>query len=144
MQQVYDMWLALAAQNRQAEDAPSYHPNYEEKCIIMPTDYADQLVSEAEVSEMFGCLWVCEESSWLSFGFQSGFHCRLCGKHSNSQRQWQQHISSEKHKDRVFSCEGEDEALTWRYRFPGVHFDICPKYVVFFLSLVSEKAYLIL
>uniref|UniRef100_A0A3P9IDV5 Zinc finger CCCH-type containing 7B n=1 Tax=Oryzias latipes TaxID=8090 RepID=A0A3P9IDV5_ORYLA len=92
MQQVYDMWLALAAQNRQAEDAPSYHPNYEEKCIIMPTDYADQL---------------------------SGFHCRLCGKHSNSQRQWQQHISSEKHKDRVFSCEGEDEALTWRYRFPG-------------------------
>uniref|UniRef100_A0A3P9LYM5 Zinc finger CCCH-type containing 7B n=1 Tax=Oryzias latipes TaxID=8090 RepID=A0A3P9LYM5_ORYLA len=100
MQQVYDMWLALAAQNRQAEDAPSYHPNYEEKCIIMPTDYADQL---------------------------SGFHCRLCGKHSNSQRQWQQHISSEKHKDRVFSCEGEDEALTWRYRFPGVHFDICPK-----------------
>uniref|UniRef100_A0A8C8DJL8 Zinc finger CCCH-type containing 7B n=1 Tax=Oryzias sinensis TaxID=183150 RepID=A0A8C8DJL8_9TELE len=100
MQQVYDMWLALAAQNRQAEDAPSCHPNYEEKCIIMPTDYADQL---------------------------SGFHCRLCGKHSNSQRQWQQHISSEKHKDRVFSCEGEDEALTWRYRFPGVHFDICPK-----------------
>uniref|UniRef100_A0A8C7XAH8 Zinc finger CCCH-type containing 7B n=1 Tax=Oryzias sinensis TaxID=183150 RepID=A0A8C7XAH8_9TELE len=97
MQQVYDMWLALAAQNRQAEDAPSCHPNYEEKCIIMPTDYADQLVSEAEV----------------------GFHCRLCGKHSNSQRQWQQHISSEKHKDRVFSCEGEDEALTWRYRFPG-------------------------
>uniref|UniRef100_A0A8C7X976 Zinc finger CCCH-type containing 7B n=1 Tax=Oryzias sinensis TaxID=183150 RepID=A0A8C7X976_9TELE len=81
----------------QAEDAPSCHPNYEEKCIIMPTDYADQLVSEAEV----------------------GFHCRLCGKHSNSQRQWQQHISSEKHKDRVFSCEGEDEALTWRYRFPG-------------------------
>ncbi|RVE69224.1 hypothetical protein OJAV_G00075410 [Oryzias javanicus] len=100
MQQVYDMWLALAAQSKQAEEAPSYHSNFEERCIIMPTDYADQL---------------------------SGFHCRLCGKHSNSQRQWQQHISSEKHKDRVFSCEGEDEALTWRHRFPGVHFDICPK-----------------
>lgn len=59
--------------------------------------------------------------------FQSGYHCRLCGKHSNSERQWQQHISSEKHKDRVFSCEGEDEALTWSYRFPGTCFELCPK-----------------
>lgn len=47
MQQVYDMWLALAAQSKQAEEAPSDHSNFEERCIIMPTDYADQLVSEA-------------------------------------------------------------------------------------------------
>ncbi|KAM9780466.1 LOW QUALITY PROTEIN: zinc finger CCCH domain-containing protein 7B-like [Neosynchiropus ocellatus] len=57
----------------------------------------------------------------------SGFHCRLCGKYSNSERQWQQHISTEKHKDRVFSCEGEEEALTWSYRFPGKQLDLCPR-----------------
>ncbi|KAM4535426.1 zinc finger CCCH domain-containing protein 7B-like [Fundulus diaphanus] len=100
MQQVYDMWLALAAQNRQTDGAMFSQPHPEEKFIAMPTDYAEPL---------------------------NGFHCRLCGKHSNSERQWQQHISSEKHKDRVFSCEGEDEALTWSYRFPGTRFKICPK-----------------
>lgn len=100
MQQVYDMWLALAAQNRQADGAVCSQPNTEEKFIAMPTDYAEPM---------------------------DGFHCRLCGKHSNSERQWQQHISTEKHKDRVFSCEGEEEALSWSYRFPGRHFKICPK-----------------
>lgn len=100
MQQVYDMWLALAAQNRQADGAVCSQPNAEEKFIAMPTDYAEPM---------------------------DGFHCRLCGKHSNSERQWQQHISTEKHKDRVFSCEGEDEALSWSYRFPGRHFKICPE-----------------
>ncbi|XP_017272166.1 zinc finger CCCH domain-containing protein 7B isoform X1 [Kryptolebias marmoratus] len=100
MQQVYDMWLALAAQSRQADGAGLSQPNAEEKYIMMPTDYAELM---------------------------SGFHCRLCGKHSNSERQWQQHISSEKHKDRVFSCEGEEEALTWNYRFPGTRFKICPE-----------------
>lgn len=39
----------------------------------------------------------------------------------------------------MFSCEGEDEALTWRHRFPGVHLDICPKYNFFFLA--SEKTF---
>ncbi|KAM4716523.1 zinc finger CCCH domain-containing protein 7B-like isoform 1-T2 [Anableps anableps] len=100
MEQVYNMWLALAAQNRQTDGSMCSQPNPEEKFIPMPTDYAEQM---------------------------DGFHCRLCGKHSNSERQWQQHISSEKHKDRVFSCEGEDEALTWSYRFPGTCFKICPK-----------------
>uniref|UniRef100_A0A1A8FRE0 Zinc finger CCCH-type containing 7B n=3 Tax=Nothobranchius korthausae TaxID=1143690 RepID=A0A1A8FRE0_9TELE len=98
MQQVYDMWLALTAQSRPADGATFSQPSSEEKFIAMPTDYAE-----------------------------SGLHCRLCGKNSNSERQWQQHISSEKHKDRVFSCEGEDEALTWSYRFPGTRFEICPK-----------------
>ncbi|XP_069557431.1 zinc finger CCCH domain-containing protein 7B-like [Brachyistius frenatus] len=100
MQQMYDMWLTLSAQNRQADGATLTQSVPEEKYIIMPTDYAEPM---------------------------SGFHCRLCGKHSNSQRQWQQHISSEKHKDRVFSCEGEDEALTWSYRFPGTRFELCHK-----------------
>ncbi|PWA33179.1 hypothetical protein CCH79_00013707 [Gambusia affinis] len=100
MEQVYNMWLALAAQNRQSDGSVCNQSNPEEKFIAMPTDYAEQM---------------------------DGFHCRLCGKHSNSERQWQQHISTEKHKDRVFSCEGEDEALTWSYRFPGACFKICPK-----------------
>ncbi|XP_044038473.1 zinc finger CCCH domain-containing protein 7B-like isoform X2 [Siniperca chuatsi] len=100
MQQIYDMWLTLTAHNRQSDGAMLTQPVPEEKYIVMPTDYAEPM---------------------------NGFHCRLCGKHSNSMRQWQQHISSEKHKDRVFSCEGEDEALTWSYRFPGACFELCPK-----------------
>uniref|UniRef100_A0A3Q4G8S2 Zinc finger CCCH-type containing 7B n=1 Tax=Neolamprologus brichardi TaxID=32507 RepID=A0A3Q4G8S2_NEOBR len=97
MQQMYDMWLELRGYNRQADGSTVNQPSPEEKYITMPTDYAEPM---------------------------SGFHCRLCGKHSNSERQWQQHISTEKHKDRVFSCEGEDEALTWSYRFPGTLFHL--------------------
>uniref|UniRef100_A0A8C7TAZ8 Zinc finger CCCH-type containing 7B n=1 Tax=Oncorhynchus mykiss TaxID=8022 RepID=A0A8C7TAZ8_ONCMY len=95
MQQMYDMWLTN--QNRPADDT-LITQHTEEKQIVMPTDYAEPM---------------------------SGFHCRLCGRHSNSERQWQQHISSEKHKDRVFSCEGEDESLTWTYRFPGLRLSGC-------------------
>ncbi|XP_041812096.1 zinc finger CCCH domain-containing protein 7B-like [Chelmon rostratus] len=100
MQQVYNMWLVLNNQSRQTDGSVLTQPVPEEKCIVMPTDCAEPM---------------------------SGLHCRLCGKHSNGERQWQQHISSEKHKDRVFSCEGEDEALTWSYRFPGTCFELCPK-----------------
>ncbi|XP_058509362.1 zinc finger CCCH domain-containing protein 7B-like isoform X2 [Solea solea] len=100
IQQVYDMWLTTSTQNRHADEATLTQPIPEEKYIVMPTDYAELM---------------------------SGFHCRLCGRHSNSERQWQQHISTEKHKARVFSCEGEDEALTWSYRFPGKYFELCPK-----------------
>ncbi|KAJ8387584.1 hypothetical protein AAFF_G00152800 [Aldrovandia affinis] len=99
MQQMYDMWLTLTNQNRRP-DGTLLSPSTEEKQIAMPTDYAEPM---------------------------SGFHCRLCGKHSNSERQWQQHVSSEKHKDRVFSCEGEEEGLAWRYRFPGHRFTLCPR-----------------
>ncbi|XP_031726766.1 zinc finger CCCH domain-containing protein 7B-like isoform X4 [Anarrhichthys ocellatus] len=101
MQQIYDMWLSLTAHNRQADGAMLTQPVPEEKYIVMPTDYAELM---------------------------NGFHCHLCGRHSNSERQWQQHISTERHKDRVFSCEGEDEALTWSYRFPGPCFELCPKF----------------
>ncbi|XP_033998686.1 zinc finger CCCH domain-containing protein 7B-like [Trematomus bernacchii] len=100
MQQMYDMWLSLTANNHQANGAALTQSTSEEKYIVMPTDYAEPM---------------------------TGLYCRLCGRHSNGERQWQQHISSEKHKDRVFSCEGEEEALTWNYRFPGLCFDLCPK-----------------
>nr|XP_006636940.2 PREDICTED: zinc finger CCCH domain-containing protein 7B [Lepisosteus oculatus] len=99
MQQMYDMWLSLTNQNRRP-DGTLITPPPEEKQITMPTDYAEPM---------------------------NGFHCRLCGKHSNSERQWQQHISSEKHKDRVFSCEGEEEGLDWTYRFPGCCFSLCSR-----------------
>ncbi|XP_074552268.1 zinc finger CCCH domain-containing protein 7B-like isoform X2 [Halichoeres trimaculatus] len=100
MQQIYDMWLSLTAQNLQTDEAVLSQSTPEEKNIVMPTDYAEP---------------------------EDGFHCRLCGKHCNSERQWQQHVSTEKHKDRVFSCEGEEEALTWSYRFPGTRFELCSK-----------------
>lgn len=46
MQQVYDMWLALAAQNRQTDGAVCSQPNPEEKFIAMPTDYAEPMVGQ--------------------------------------------------------------------------------------------------
>ncbi|XP_039543477.1 zinc finger CCCH-type containing 7Ba isoform X2 [Pimephales promelas] len=98
VQQVFDVWLSN--QNR-ASDCASPPQPIEEKQITMPTDFAELMDS---------------------------FYCPLCGKHSNSDRQWQQHISSEKHKLRVFSGEGEDESLTWSYRFPGPCFSICPRF----------------
>ncbi|XP_039621424.1 zinc finger CCCH domain-containing protein 7B-like isoform X2 [Polypterus senegalus] len=98
MQQMYDLWLKLTNQNRQA-DGTLLTTEPEEKQIVMPTDYAETM---------------------------SGFHCRLCGKNSNSERQWQQHISSEKHKEKVFSSDGE-ENVTWKFRFPGKKFEICDK-----------------
>ncbi|KAK2833770.1 hypothetical protein Q5P01_017659 [Channa striata] len=100
MQQIYSMWLTLSTQTRQTDGSTVTQPTPEDKYIVMPTDYAEPM---------------------------SGFYCRLCGKHSNSERQWQQHISTEKHKDRLFSCEEEDKALMWSCRFPGRCFEICPK-----------------
>ncbi|KAM3864413.1 zinc finger CCCH domain-containing protein 7B-like [Diretmus argenteus] len=104
MQQMYDMWLSHRTRQSDgatlAQTGPTQPVPLGEKAIVMPTDYADPV---------------------------NGFYCPLCGKHSNSERQWQKHISTEKHKDRVFSCEGEDEVLTWNYRFPSPRFEICPK-----------------
>nr|XP_057904820.1 zinc finger CCCH domain-containing protein 7A-like isoform X2 [Doryrhamphus excisus] len=101
MQQMYDMWLALSTHSRQGDGAVLSQSAPEEKYIVMPMDNAEQM---------------------------SGFYCRLCGKHSNGERQWQQHISTLKHRERVFSCEGEDVALTWKYRFPGSCFRLCSKW----------------
>uniref|UniRef100_A0A8C5QQF1 Zinc finger CCCH-type containing 7B n=1 Tax=Leptobrachium leishanense TaxID=445787 RepID=A0A8C5QQF1_9ANUR len=70
-----------------------------EKQILMPTDYADLM---------------------------AGFHCYLCGKNSNSEKQWQKHIQSEKHKERVFTVEKEES--TWKFRFPAGEFKLCERY----------------
>lgn len=70
-----------------------------EKQILMPTDYADLM---------------------------AGFHCYLCGKNSNSEKQWRKHIQSEKHKDRVFTLESEDSP--WKYRFPAGEFKLCERF----------------
>ncbi|XP_056608333.1 zinc finger CCCH-type containing 7Ba isoform X1 [Triplophysa dalaica] len=82
------------------QNRPSQSQPVEEKQITMPTDLAEL----------------------------DSFHCSLCGKHSNSERQWMQHITSEKHKHRVFSGEGEDESLAWTYRFPGRSFSLCHRF----------------
>uniref|UniRef100_A0A673J5K9 Zinc finger CCCH domain-containing protein 7B-like n=1 Tax=Sinocyclocheilus rhinocerous TaxID=307959 RepID=A0A673J5K9_9TELE len=100
IQQVFDVWLSTSNQNR-ASDSTSPSQPMEEKQITMPTDFAEAMLNS--------------------------FYCSLCGKHSNSDRQWQQHIFTEKHKQRVFSGEGEDESLAWSYRFPGPCFSICPR-----------------
>lgn len=60
---------------------------------------------------------------------QVDFHCWMCGKNCNSEKQWQGHISSEKHKEKVFHTE--DDQNCWQYRFPTGYFSICDRYVVF-------------
>ncbi|KAG8432927.1 hypothetical protein GDO86_017262 [Hymenochirus boettgeri] len=70
------------------------------KQIHLPTDYAETTVD---------------------------FHCWLCGKNCNSERQWKMHISSDKHKEKVFNCE-EDQHI-WQHRFPTGKFIICERYV---------------
>lgn len=70
------------------------------KQIHLPTDYAETTVD---------------------------FHCWLCGKNCNSERQWQMHISSEKHKERVF--HSEDDQHIWQYRFPTGTFSACKRFL---------------
>nr|XP_023415746.1 zinc finger CCCH domain-containing protein 7B [Loxodonta africana] len=56
---------------------------------------------------------------------QMGYHCWLCGKNSNSKKQWQQHIQSEKHKEKVFTSDSD--ASAWAYRFPMGEFRLCDR-----------------
>ncbi|XP_077412906.1 zinc finger CCCH domain-containing protein 7B-like isoform X2 [Vanacampus margaritifer] len=95
MQQMYNMWLDLSAQIRQADEAMLT----QEKDIVMPTDNTAM----------------------------GDFYCPPCGKQCNGGRQWQRHISTNKHKECLFNCEGEDEALRWTHRFPGASFKLCRK-----------------
>jgi len=44
MQQIYDMWLSLTAHDRQEDGAMLTQPVPGERCIIMPTDYAEPMV----------------------------------------------------------------------------------------------------
>ncbi|CAH2306925.1 zinc finger CCCH domain-containing 7A [Pelobates cultripes] len=70
------------------------------KQIVLPTDYAETTVD---------------------------FHCWLCGKNCNSERQWKMHISSERHKEKVF--HSEDDQSIWQHRFPTGCFSICEKFL---------------
>nr|XP_014347479.1 PREDICTED: zinc finger CCCH domain-containing protein 7B [Latimeria chalumnae] len=94
MQQTYEMWLKYS--QARAGEGTLLTSRDSDRQILMPTDYADLLM---------------------------GFHCWLCGKNSNSEKQWQQHIQSEKHKERVFSTE--DDPTCWLHRFPMGEFQLC-------------------
>lgn len=65
---------------------------------------------------------------------QAGNHCWLCGKNCNSEKQWQQHITSEKHKERVFNSE--DDQNCWQYRFPTGTFKVCERWAFWLVELV--------
>ncbi|XP_006917446.2 zinc finger CCCH domain-containing protein 7B isoform X2 [Pteropus alecto] len=97
MQQTYDMWLKKHNPGKPGEGTP-ISSREGEKQIQMPTDYADIMM---------------------------GYHCWLCGKNSNSKKQWQQHIQSEKHKEKVFTSDSD--ASGWAYRFPMGEFRLCDR-----------------
>ncbi|XP_048210714.1 zinc finger CCCH domain-containing protein 7B isoform X2 [Perognathus longimembris pacificus] len=97
MQQTYDMWLKKHNPGKPGEGTP-ISSREAEKQIQMPTDYADIMM---------------------------GYHCWLCGKNSNSKKQWQQHIQSEKHKEKVFTSDSD--ASGWAYRFPMGEFRLCDR-----------------
>uniref|UniRef100_A0A8B9QYI6 Zinc finger CCCH-type containing 7B n=1 Tax=Anas platyrhynchos TaxID=8839 RepID=A0A8B9QYI6_ANAPL len=98
MQQTYDMWLKKHNPGKPGEGTP-LTSREGEKQIQMPTDYADIMM---------------------------GYHCWLCGKNSNSKKQWQQHIQSEKHKEKVFTSDSDSSC--WSYRFPMGEFQLCERY----------------
>ncbi|XP_070309515.1 zinc finger CCCH domain-containing protein 7B isoform X2 [Odocoileus virginianus] len=97
MQQTYDMWLKKHNPGKPGEGTP-VGSREGEKQIQMPTDYADIMM---------------------------GYHCWLCGKNSNSKKQWQQHIQSEKHKEKVFTSDSDTSG--WAYRFPMGEFRLCDR-----------------
>ncbi|KAJ7330041.1 hypothetical protein JRQ81_016215 [Phrynocephalus forsythii] len=97
MQQTYDMWLKKHNPGKPGEGTP-LTSREGEKQIQMPTDYADMM----------------------------GYHCWLCGKNSNSKKQWQQHIQSEKHKEKVFTSDNDSSC--WSYRFPMGEFHLCERF----------------
>ncbi|XP_054615349.1 zinc finger CCCH domain-containing protein 7A [Dunckerocampus dactyliophorus] len=100
MDQLYEQWL-LSQKPGWGEESASNSVKENGKQIHMPTDYVEEL---------------------------DGNHCWLCGKNCNSEKQWQQHITSEKHKDRVFNSE--DDQNRWQYRFPTGTFKVCESFLV--------------
>ncbi|XP_049992188.1 zinc finger CCCH domain-containing protein 7A isoform X1 [Alexandromys fortis] len=99
IEQFYELWLKN--QKSEKSDDVASHCNKENgKQIHMPTDYAEISVD---------------------------FHCWMCGKNCNSEKQWQGHISSEKHKEKVFHTE--DDQYCWQHRFPTGNFSICERYM---------------
>ncbi|XP_036390597.1 zinc finger CCCH domain-containing protein 7A-like isoform X1 [Megalops cyprinoides] len=100
MEKLYELWLQ-SQRSDWSEEASNSAMREDGKQIHMPTDYAEE--------------------------GQSGKHCWLCGKNCNSDKQWQQHISSEKHKDKVFNSE--DDQNCWQYRFPTGIFKVCERFL---------------
>uniref|UniRef100_A0A8C1DQ34 Zinc finger CCCH-type containing 7A n=1 Tax=Cyprinus carpio carpio TaxID=630221 RepID=A0A8C1DQ34_CYPCA len=98
MEQLYEMWLQSQKPGWSEESSSATRDNG--KQIHMPTDYAEEV---------------------------AGNHCWLCGKNCNSDKQWQQHITSEKHKERVFNSE--DDQNCWQYRFPTGTFRVCERFL---------------
>uniref|UniRef100_A0A4W6C5H7 Zinc finger CCCH-type containing 7A n=1 Tax=Lates calcarifer TaxID=8187 RepID=A0A4W6C5H7_LATCA len=99
MDQLYEQWLQ-SQKPGWGEETSSNSIRENGKQIHMPTDYAEEV---------------------------AGNHCWLCGKNCNSEKQWQQHITSEKHKDRVFNSE--DDQNCWQYRFPTGTFKVCERFL---------------
>ncbi|ELW67646.1 Zinc finger CCCH domain-containing protein 7A [Tupaia chinensis] len=99
MEQFYELWLK-SQKNEKSDDIASQSNKENGKQIHMPTDYAEVTVD---------------------------FHCWMCGKNCNSEKQWQGHISSEKHKEKVFHTE--DDQYCWQHRFPTGNFSICDRYM---------------
>ncbi|XP_042554182.1 zinc finger CCCH domain-containing protein 7A [Dipodomys spectabilis] len=99
MEQFYELWLK-SQKNDKSDDVASQSNKENGKQIHMPTDYAEVTVD---------------------------FHCWMCGKNCNSEKQWQGHISSEKHKEKVFHTE--DDQYCWQHRFPTGYFSICERYM---------------
>ncbi|XP_068193015.1 zinc finger CCCH domain-containing protein 7A isoform X2 [Antennarius striatus] len=99
LDQLYEQWLQ-SQKPGWGEEASSNSVKENGKQIHMPTDYAEEV---------------------------TGNHCWLCGKNCNSEKQWQQHITSEKHKDRVFNSE--DDQNCWQYRFPTGTFKVCERFL---------------
>uniref|UniRef100_A0A8C7VKQ9 Zinc finger CCCH-type containing 7A n=1 Tax=Oncorhynchus mykiss TaxID=8022 RepID=A0A8C7VKQ9_ONCMY len=99
MEQLYEHWLQ-SQKPGWSEDASNSSIKENGKQIHMPTDYAEEM---------------------------TGNHCWLCGKNCNSDRQWQQHITSEKHREKVFNSE--DDQNCWQYRFPTGTFRVCERYL---------------
>ncbi|KAA0705449.1 Zinc finger CCCH domain-containing protein 7A [Triplophysa tibetana] len=99
MEQLYEMWLQS---QRPGWSEETFNSSLREngRQIHMPTDYAEEV---------------------------AGNHCWLCGKNCNSDKQWQQHITSEKHKARVFNSE--DDQSCWQYRFPTGTFKVCERFL---------------
>uniref|UniRef100_A0A4W4DQ71 C3H1-type domain-containing protein n=1 Tax=Electrophorus electricus TaxID=8005 RepID=A0A4W4DQ71_ELEEL len=98
MEQLYELWLQ-SQKPGWSEENSSTAGKENGKQIHMPTDYAEEV---------------------------AGNHCWLCGKNCNSEKQWQQHITSEKHKERVFNSE--DDQNCWQYRFPTGTFKVCERF----------------
>ncbi|CAM9406118.1 unnamed protein product [Lampetra planeri] len=99
-EKLYEIWMETHGPKAAAKDTTGGTlSGISGQCsehISLPTDYAD---------------------------ITTGFHCWLCGKNCNGGKQWQQHITSERHRDRVFL---DDDGQNWQHRFPAGEFSLCP------------------